>query len=74
MTKRRAFATKSCQNISCSGGMTKTRAFPTKSCQNISSSVGMTKTRAFPTKSCKTALIYSVVTIYLGLCPRIIYS
>ena len=53
MTKTRAFATKSCQNISSSVGMTKTRAFPTKSCQNISSSVGMTKTRVFPTKSCQ---------------------
>jgi hypothetical protein len=53
MTKSRAFASKSCQNISSSVGMTKSRAFASKSCQNISSSVGMTKSRAFPHKSCQ---------------------
>ena len=45
MTKTRAFATKSCQNISSSVGFTKTRAFAAKSCQNISTTVGFTKTK-----------------------------
>ena len=53
MTKHRAFAPKSCQNISSSVRMTKSRAFASKSCQNVSSSVEMTKSRAFAPKSCQ---------------------
>ena len=71
MTKSRAFAYKSCQNISSTVGMTKSRAFAYKSCQNISSTVGMIKSSVFAYKLVKTALFYSIVTIYLGLCPKI---
>jgi hypothetical protein len=45
VTKTRAFAAKSGQNISSSLGVTKSRAFAAKSGQNISSSVGVTKSR-----------------------------
>ena len=69
-TKTRAFLYKPCQNISNSVGMTKSGAVVYKSCQNISSSVGMTKSGVVSTNLVKTALIYSVVTIYLGLRPR----
>ena len=48
------------------------QGFCNKCGQNISSSVGLTKSRAFATIVVKTALIYSVVTLYLGLRPRII--
>ena len=76
MTKSRAFASKSCQNVSSSVEMTKSRAFAPKSCQNISSSIGMTKStiEKSPTFGHYSPKIYSVVTIYLRLCLRIRYS
>jgi hypothetical protein len=50
VTKSRAFAAKSGQNISSSVGVTKSRAFAAKCGQNISSSLGVTKSRAFAAK------------------------
>ena len=64
---------KCCQNLqnsSSSVGMTKSRAFAYKCWQNISTSVGMTKSEAKCTNLVKTALFYSIVTIYLGLHPK----
>ena len=71
MTKSRAFASKSCQNVSSSVEMTKSRAFAPKSCQ-----IGMTKSTVekHPTFGHYSPKIYSVVTIYLRLCLRIRYS
>jgi hypothetical protein len=51
VTKSRAFAAKSGQNISSSVEVTKSRAFAAKYGKNISSSVGVTKSRAFAAKS-----------------------
>ena len=45
MTKSKAFAAKSGQNISSSVGVTKSRTFAAKSGQNISSALGVTKSR-----------------------------
>ena len=51
MTKSRAFAAKSGQNISSSVGVTKSKAFAAKSGLIISSSAEETKSRAFAAKS-----------------------
>ena len=68
MTKKVAKVHKCCQNIFTSKEMTKKVAKVHKSCQNISTSVGMTKKVA---KLVRTALIYPILTINLGSCPRI---